>query len=259
MGKKKTLGVIITVAVILALFTAFAVYAYAAPEDEISIPNINIEVTPAETPAETSAGLQVILLLTVLSLAPSILIMMTSFTRIIIVLSFLRNAIGIQQLPPNQVLIGLALFLTLFVMTPVIEDIGETAYKPYMENKITQQQAFDNAIKPVREFMLRQTKTKDLKLFLTLSKSEQPEELSDIKTSVVIPAFLISELTRAFQIGFFLFIPFIIIDMVVSSTLMTMGMMMLPPMMISLPFKLLLFIIVDGWDLVIKTLVSGFI
>lgn len=256
---RKLWGAVVVSLIVLITTMSFTLPALAAPEDEFNIPNISIDVKPSDNPAEASSGLQVLFLLTVLSLAPSILIMMTSFTRIIIVLSFLRNAIGVQQLPPNQVLIGLALFLTLFVMMPVIDSINENAYKPYMNEEITQQQAFTKAMEPIREFMLKQTKEKDLKLFLSLTQSELPETLDDIKTTVIIPAFLISELNRAFQIGFFLFIPFIIIDMVVSSTLMTMGMMMLPPMMISLPFKLLLFILVDGWDLVIKTLISGFI
>jgi flagellar biosynthesis protein FliP len=209
-------------------------------------------------PADRASSVQILLLLTVLSLAPSLLIMLTGFTRIIIVLSFIRNAIGIQQMPPNQVLIGLALFITFFVMTPVIAKINTDAYKPYVEGKITQQQAIDNAIVPIREFMLRQTYEKDLTLFAGMAKITTVSDVKDIPTSVVIPAFITSEIKRAFEIGFFIFIPFIIIDMIVSSTLMSMGMMMLPPTAISLPFKILLFVLVDGWTLTIKTLVTSF-
>lgn len=243
-----------------ALLTVFAccmIGAYATSGD-FNIPRIDIDISPSQSGSEASASLQILFLLTVLSLAPSILIMMTAFTRIIIVLSFARNAIGIQQTPPNQVLIGLALFLTLFVMSPVISDINENAYQPFIQNQITQQEAVENAMKPIREFMLRQTYQKDLNLFLSLSGSSAPENVDDIDNTVVIPAFIISELKRAFQIGFFIYIPFLIIDMIVSSTLMTMGMLMLPPMMISLPFKILLFVMVDGWGLIIKTLITGF-
>ncbi|MDD3765722.1 MAG: flagellar type III secretion system pore protein FliP [Eubacteriales bacterium] len=244
----------ITAAFVVVL--ASSVMVFAEPNDQI-LPNVNIQIGAGEG-AEPAQGIQIIFLLTILTLAPSILIMMTGFTRIVIVLSFVRNALGIQQLPPNQVLIGLALFLTFFVMTPVFSEINDVAYQPLVRNEITQQQAVENAMKPLRTFMLKQTHNKDLSLFMSLAGEAQPENVDEIKSSVIIPAFIISELKRAFQIGFFIFIPFIVIDMVVSSTLMTMGMMMLPPMMISLPFKILLFIMVDGWNLVIKTLVTGF-
>jgi flagellar biosynthetic protein FliP len=221
------------------------------------------ESTPAppaliNLPADRASSVQILLLLTILSLAPSLLIMLTGFTRIIIVLGFVRNAIGIQQLPPNQVLIGLALFLTFFVMTPVIDRINKEAYQPYVKNEITQQQALDRAMVPIREFMLRQTFNADLTMFANMAKIESVNDVSEIPNSVVIPAFITSEIKRAFEIGFFIFIPFIIIDMIVSSTLMSMGMMMLPPTAISLPFKILLFVLVDGWTLTIKTLVMGF-
>lgn len=207
---------------------------------------------------ESSESVNIVILLTILTLLPSILIMMTGFTRIIMVLSFIRNALGLQQMPPNQVLIGLSLFLTFFIMSPVIGEINETAYKPYIEESITQEQALKNAEKPLREFMLKQTYGKDLNLFLELAKEPEPETYDEIKTSIIIPAFITSELKRAFQMGLFILIPFIVIDMVVSSTLLSMGMMMLPPTMISLPFKILLFVLVDGWGLTIKTLITSF-
>ncbi len=207
---------------------------------------------------QTGTSLQLLMLMTVLSLAPAILMMMTSFTRIIIVLSFVRNALGTQQLPPNQVMVGLALFLTLFVMTPTWNQINTNAVQPYMNNQITQTQALAKAEEPLRNFMFRQTREKDLELFVGLSKMERPKTYRDVPTHVLIPAFVISELKTAFQMGFAIFIPFIVIDMIVSSTLMSIGMMMLPPMMISLPFKLLLFVLVDGWHLVVESLVTSF-
>jgi flagellar biosynthetic protein FliP len=216
-----------------------------------SIPLINL-------PADRATSVQILMLLTVLSLAPSILIMMTAFTRIIIVLSFVRNAIGIQQVPPNQVLIGLALFLTFLVMTPVINDINKDAYQPYVAGTITQQQALDNAMVPIRNFMLKQTETKDLELFAGMAKITDAADVTELPSTVIIPAFITSEIKQAFFIGFCIFLPFIIIDMIVSSTLMSMGMMMLPPTAISLPFKILLFVLVDGWTKTIQTLVLSF-
>lgn len=213
--------------------------------------NVNVNGKGVDT-------LQIIQMLTILALAPSILIMTTCFTRIIIVLSFLRNALGLQQTPPNQVLIGIALFLSLFIMSPVINDINTQAYQPYKEEKITQEQFIQKASVPLKEFMLKQTKKDDLNLFINLSKTKDTKSVSDLPITVVIPAFMTSELKRAFIIGFLIFIPFLIIDMIVSSTLMSMGMIMLPPAMISLPFKLLLFVLVDGWGLLFKTLAAGF-
>ena len=206
---------------------------------------------------ENTATLDIVLLLTILTLAPSILMMLTGFTRIIIVLSFIRNAMGMQQTPSNQVLIGLALFLTFFVMRPVITEVYETAYIPYTQEEISQDELIDTAMGPIRDFMLRQTFQSDLRFFIEMSGTEA-ETLEELPHSTVISAFITSEIKRAFQIGFFIYIPFIIIDMVVASTLMAMGMMMLPPAMISLPFKVLLFVMVDGWQLVIKTLITGF-
>lgn len=224
------------------------------------IPNVSVDVEQSSEPEQVSTSIQLLIALTVLSLAPSILIMMTSFTRIIIVLSFLRNAMGTQQMPPNQVLIGLALFLSLFVMSPVITDINQTAFEPYISEKITQQEALDRASTSIKTFMLKQFKNEnDLAFFTELDGIDasqiSPEELP---LRVVIPAFIINELTIAFKIGFLIFMPFLIIDMVVSSTLMSMGMMMLPPIMISLPFKVLLFIMVKGWNLVTEMVIGSF-
>lgn len=208
-------------------------------------------------PGDYVFSLRLLIILTILTLAPSILIMLTSFTRIIIVLSFIRNAMGMQQTPPNQVIVGLALFLTFFIMAPVATEINSTALHPYMEEEITFDAALDRAMEPVREFMFKQTRDKDLALFLNISET-QAEKLEEIPNHVLIPSFIISELKTAFQIGFVIYIPFLVIDMVVSSTLMSMGMMMLPPVIISLPFKILLFILVDGWSLIVKSLVMGF-
>jgi len=246
----------------IALFIIFMLptFVFAEPT-AVPIPKIGFSIDSSQNPKDVSSSIQILLLLTILSLAPSILIMMTSFTRIIIVLSFLRSALGTQQMPPNQVLIGLALFLTLFIMTPVGKDINEQAFKPYSEGKMSQQVALDKSSVIIKNFMYKHIYEKDLALFVSLSGGKTPvvkKNLPDIPITVVIPAFLISELKTAFQIGFLIYLPFLVIDMVVSSTLMSMGMMMLPPVMISLPFKILLFIMVDGWNLITKTLVSGF-
>ena len=202
--------------------------------------------------------LEIILMLTLISLIPSILIMATSFTRIIIVLSIFRNAIGLQQTPPNMVLISIAIFLTLFVMWPVIDEINQSAYQPYVEELITQEEALSRAEIPIREFMLRQTKTDSLNMFIEFADIEVPEELSELPMRIVIPAFMASELERAFIMGFLLYLPFLVIDIIVASTLMSMGMIMLPPVMISLPFKILLFVVLNGWDLLFMTLVNSF-
>ncbi|MDK2877488.1 MAG: flagellar biosynthesis protein FliP [Thermoanaerobacteraceae bacterium] len=228
----------------------------AAPE--IPIPSFQF-IQPAKSPAETAVTLQIILLLTVLSLAPSLLIMMTSFTRIIVVLSFVRNGLGTQQVPPNQVLIGLALFMTVFVMAPVWSNINTEALQPYMNHQIGTEEALKRAQIPLRNFMFKQTREKDLALFTHYAKLQKDiKTLDDIPTYVLIPAFIISELKTAFQMGFVVFIPFLVIDMIVSSTLMSMGMLMLPPVMISLPFKILLFVMVDGWNIVVNSLLAGF-
>lgn len=227
--------------------------AYAAPNNASSLITINAP----STSNEVASSIQIVLLLTVLTLAPSILIMMTSFTRIIVVLSFLRNALGLQQMPPNQVLIGLALFLTFFIMAPVGAQINKDSIQPYMQGKITPQEAYVKAREPLKSFMLKQTRKNDLNLFISLSKLKV-KSVNDVPLRVVIPSFIISELKTAFEIGFIIYIPFLIIDMVVASVLMSMGMFMLPPVLISLPFKLLLFILVDGWNILAKSLVIGF-
>lgn len=208
--------------------------------------------------ASLSGTLQILLIITVISLAPSILVMVTSFTRIIIVLHFLRTAIGTQSSPPNNVLIGLSLFLTLFIMSPVVAQIKTDAYDPLVAEEITQQEALERGIKPLREFMLKQTRQDDLRLFMDIAKVKPVDNLDELSLTIIIPAFIISELRAAFIIGFLIYIPFIVIDMVVSSVLMSMGMMMLPPTTISMPFKILLFILADGWSLVIGQLVNSF-
>ena len=212
---------------------------------------ININGDGAQT-------LEILMLMTTVSLLPSILIMMTSFTRIIIILSFLRNAMGVQQLPPNMVLIGISIFLTMFIMSPVIDDINQNAYTPYKSQQITQEQAIERAQIPLREFMLRQTETGTLNMYAEFAGQELSENVSEIPMKIVVPAFMTTELKRAFVIGFLLFIPFMLIDLIVASTLMSMGMMMLPPAMISLPFKILLFITIDGWNLLFSTIIKGF-
>ena len=224
----------------------------------LPVPTIQLGVEDAGEPDTLSTALQVMLLLTVLTLAPSILILMTSFSRFVIVLSFLRQAMGTQQTPPTQVLIGLALFLTFFVMSPVLSEINKKALQPYLNEEITQSKALEMAQVPIKSFMLKQTREKDLALFVNMSKEEKPETLDDVQMQSVVPAFLISELNTAFQIGFLIYIPFLILDMVVASILLSMGMMMLPPVLISLPFKLMLFVMVDGWHLTVGSLVKSF-
>jgi flagellar biosynthetic protein FliP len=216
--------------------------------------NMDINGSAVET-------VEILVLLTVISLLPSLLIMMTAFTRIIIVLSFLKNALGLQQTPPNQVLIGIALFLTLFIMSPVINEINTNAYEPYKNEEITQEEFYDKASKPIKSWMLKQTGRTELKMFVDMANDEELkniENVEELPLTVIIPSFVTSELKRAFIIGFLLFIPFLIIDMIVSSVLMSMGMMMLPPVMISMPFKILLFVVVNGWSLLFKTLVTTF-
>lgn len=234
---------------------AAAAVAYAEP---VPLPSLNIGVGAATKPGDVAVTVQIFLLLTVLSLAPGLLIMTTSFTRISVVLSFLRTAMGTQQAPSNQIILALSMFLTFFIMSPVWQQINKEAYQPWKAQQINQEQAMDRAVKPIRKFMLSQTREKDLALFVSLSKLPRPKNADEIPTLTIIPAFMISELRTAFQIGFLIYIPFIVVDMVVASVLMSMGMMMLPPVMISLPFKILLFVLVDGWGLVIGSLVKSF-
>jgi len=222
------------------------------------LPQIQIGVGGAEDPQEVAVSLQILALLTILALAPSIIIMTTAFIRIVVVLSFTRSALAMQQTPPNQIIIGLALFLTFFVMAPTWGEINEQVLQPYLAGELGPEEAFATAVEPLKEFMYRQTRSRDIRLFLQLGETVRPEEPADIPLHVLIPAFVISELKTAFQIGFMLYIPFLVIDMIVASTLMSMGMLMLPPVMISLPFKIMLFVMVDGWYLVVNSVISGF-
>jgi flagellar biosynthetic protein FliP len=225
----------------------------------ISTPFFSIGIDTDEQPGAPTVVLQIFLLMTVLSLAPAILIMVTSFTRIVIVLSLMRRALGTMQMPPNQIIIGLALFLTFFIMAPVWQKINQSALEPYLSKKISHQEALQNAVAPLREFMFKQTREKDLALFVDIAKLKRPKNTTEIPTTVLIPSFIISEAKTAFQIGLLLYVPFLIIDMVVASVLLSMGMMMLPPIMVSLPFKLMLFVLADGWYLLVGSLVKGFV
>jgi flagellar biosynthesis protein FliP len=230
----------------------------SAAQAEPMIPKLNIGLEAAKGPQDVSASLQILIILTLLSLAPAMLIMLTSFTRIVIVLAFTRSALGTQQVPPNSVLIGLALFLTFFTMAPIWTKVNQTAVQPYMQHQISFNDAVDTGAGPVRQFMFDQVREKDLGLFVNLAHLQKPNAESDVPTYVLVPAFLISELRTAFTIGFLIFVPFLIIDMLVAVTLMSMGMMMLPPILISLPFKILLFVLVDGWHLIVKSLALSF-
>lgn len=233
--------------------------------NQVQAAGINIDMSSGDGTEGSFGTIQVLLLFALIALAPSLLIMVTSFTRIVIVLSFLRNALGVQQTPPNQVIVGLALFLSLFIMAPVFSEMNEVAIQPYAEQQITQEQALEQVQVPLKEFMLKQTGVKELNLFLSISGQAEtleeinPESLTSLGIEVIVPAFITTELKKAFTMGFLLFIPFLIIDMVVSSTLMSMGMVMLPPSMIATPFKLMLFVVVDGWSLLIDALIKSFI
>ncbi|MDA8138536.1 MAG: flagellar type III secretion system pore protein FliP [Desulfobacteraceae bacterium] len=233
---------------------------WAAAADPANSNNlIRIEMAPGQSPGKVNVVMQIFLLMTILSLAPSILIMVTCFTRIAIVLSLLRQAIGSNQLPPTQIIMGLTLFLTIFVMTPVWQAVHKDALKPYLDNQLSGADALKKAETPIRQFMIKQTREKDLALLVEIAKLPRPKNIDEVPTTVLIPAFMISELKTAFQIGFMLYIPFLIIDMVVASVLLSMGMMMLPPVMISLPFKLMIFVLTDGWYLIIGSLVKSFV
>ncbi|MGM0443361.1 MAG: flagellar type III secretion system pore protein FliP [Fibrobacterota bacterium] len=239
--------------VMLCVFVLIA-GAAAAP----NIPSLTVSMTDTDNPQEVARVMQVVFLITILSIAPSILIMMTSFVRLIIVFSFIRRALGINTMPPNQILITLALFLTFFIMSPVFTEINDQALQPYLNEEISWEQGLETAGAPLREFMLNQVHESDVALFLKVSDAPTPQTPQDISFTVLIPAFMISELKTAFTIGFMIFIPFVVLDMIVASVLLSMGMMMLPPVMISLPFKIVLFVLVDGWNLIIKELVLSF-
>lgn len=248
------------IAILVLMFAVIFLAAsktYAAPET-FPIPKIDISVDKASTPQQYVGNIKLLIMLTILTLLPSFVMMMTSFVRIIMVFGFLRSAMGTQQSPPNQVLVGLALFLTVFIMSPVYSKMNSTAIQPYIQDKITQEQAIEEGAKPLREFMLKQTRQKDFKLFIDTAKVDYKVTKDNAPLYVVVPAYIISELKTAFQIGFLIYIPFMIIDLVVASVLMSMGMFMLPPVMISLPFKLLLFVMVDGWYLLVKSLIMSF-
>ena len=262
----KIIHVIIT-ALFISLFVIH-VQSYAgavlnpprAPEisPNILLPSITLGVNQADSPRDVALTLQVLALMTVLSLVPAILLMVTSFTRIIIVLGFVQRAIGLQQSPPQQVVAGLALFLTMFTMYPTWNRVYANGIEPYMSGRINAQQAWENSIAPVREFMFRYTRQEELSLIVSMSGSERPANQSEVSTRILIPAFMLSELKTAFQMGVVIYIPFLVVDMVVSSVLLAMGMMMLPPMMISLPFKILLFVMADGWNLVVMSVLKSF-
>jgi len=223
-----------------------------------TLPKISVDIGEVSDGSELSTTLQIVILLTVLTIAPSILIMVTSFIRLAVVLSFLRQAMGSQQMPPNQLLMGLAMILTFFIMSPVINKSYQEGIKPYMEKQISGEEAFEKSVQPFRKFMLSQTREQDLSLFVNIAGLDKPENADDVPLHVLIPGFVISELRTSFQIAFVIFIPFLVIDMVVASVLLSMGMMMLPPIIVSLPFKILLFVLVDGWYLLIKSLIESF-
>lgn len=248
--------IIFTVFIAAILFMSAKVCA--APDTALPIPDISISLDNSSSPQQSVDNVKLLVMLTVLTLLPSFIMMLTSFIRLVVVFGFLRTALGTQQSPPNQVIIGLALFMTIFIMQPVYKELDKTAIQPYLNNQITQTQFVENGAKPLREFMLKQTRQKDLKLFVDAANLDYTVTKDNAPLHVVVPAFIISELKTAFQIGFLLYIPFLIIDLVVASVLMSMGMFMIPPVMISLPFKLLLFVMVDGWYLLVKSLILSF-
>jgi len=250
MGKAKYLLPLVLLALLISVQQAHS-------QVSISLPRIEIG-DKGTGDVNLSTGIQVLFLLTALSLAPAVLLLMTSFTRIVIVLSLVRTAIAMHQTPPTQVIIGIALFLTLFVMTPTWQSMNSEAIEPYMAGEMNYQVAIQKGVGPIRDFMFKQVREKDLMLMIQMARMEKPNNETDVPTHVLVPAFIVSELNTAFRMGFMLFLPFIVIDMVIASILMSMGMMMLPPVMISLPFKILLFVMADGWSLVVKSLVSSF-
>ncbi|NQT20820.1 MAG: flagellar type III secretion system pore protein FliP [Planctomycetes bacterium] len=261
---RKYFGRPILSTVLLGVFFAVTPVRTAAAEEKggglLDFPiKVSVSAEESDGPRETAATIKILLFFTVLSLLPALMLTMTSFTRIIIVLSFVRRALSLQNLPPNQLLIGISLFMTMFIMAPVFHDINEKAIEPYLNEEITQKEAFDSAMGCLRGFMLKQTREKDLALFVSMAGMEAPATPEDVPTYVLVPSFATSELKTAFQMGFVIFLPFLVIDMVVSSVLTSMGMFMLPPVIISVPFKILLFVLVDGWNLVIRSLAAGFL
>ncbi|MCP4724344.1 MAG: flagellar type III secretion system pore protein FliP [bacterium] len=251
---------IIKILVLGIVLTAFA-YGTAMAQSQAgpaTLPTVSFGIDQAQEPGDVAITLQILALMTILSLAPAILILTTSFTRIIIIFHFIRQALGTQQMPSNQILIGLALFLTFFIMTPIWKEVNDKALQPYLAEEISDKDAYKEAVQPLRKFMLNLTREKDLALFMRFADEQKPETAQEIPIQVIVPAFIVSELRIAFQIGFLLYVPFLMIDMVVASVLMSMGMLMLPPIMISLPFKVLLFVLVDGWHIVVNSIVNSF-
>ncbi|UCD17096.1 MAG: flagellar type III secretion system pore protein FliP [Candidatus Zixiibacteriota bacterium] len=244
--------------IIPAICALIVILLFATAGQAQSIPKVSVEVGESETPGDLSVTLQIILLMTVLTLAPSIILMVTSFIRLTVVLGFLRQAMGTQQLPPNQLILSLALILTFFIISPVANKAYNEGLKPYLAEEISKEEAYEKGLTPFKEFMLAQTREKDLGLFVNISGMERPNSSDDIPLHVLIPGFVLSELRTGFQIAFLVFVPFLIIDMIVASVLMSMGMMMLPPIIVALPFKILLFVLVDGWYLLVKSLVESF-
>jgi flagellar biosynthetic protein FliP len=245
---------LMAVILLLLVFAANPTEAFA----QQPVPKISVNIDSAKNPRDVAVTLEILLLMTVLTLAPAILVLTTSFTRIIVIFHFLRQAVGLQQMPPNQVLIGLALFLTVFIMNPVISDVYQGAVKPYLAEEISFDDAIDKASTPMRDFMLKNTREKDLSLLVSIGMQAKPENATEVATHLLVPAFVISELRIAFQIGFLIYIPFLVIDVVVASVLMSMGMLMLPPIMISLPFKVMLFVLIDGWYLIVGSVIRSF-
>lgn len=256
--KKNTKIIVCSMIFIICVSILCSQKVYAKPNTNVPMPKINLSVDGANSPKDYVNNIKLLIMFTILTLLPSFVIMMTSFVRIIVVFSFLKNALGAQQSIPSQVLIGLALFLTIFIMTPTVSKINQDSINPYLSGKITQQEAIQKGSRPLKDFMLKQTRKKDLELFKETANIDKNIKLKNMPLRAIIPAFMISELKRAFEIGFLLYIPFLIIDLVVASILMSMGMFMLPPVMISLPFKILLFVMVDGWYLVVKSLILSF-
>ena len=251
---------IIIFALAIIFFANSGVFAQDQGSGSLFTPpkSVTLEFDQDLEPGNVAVSLQILGLMTILSLAPAILVLMTSFTRIVIIFHFVRQALGTQQMPSNQILVGLALFLTFFIMTPVWQQVNDTALQPYLNEEITDKEAYSLAIRPVKHFMLNLTREKDISLFMYFADQEKPETADDIPLHVLVPSFVVSELRIAFQIGFLLYVPFLMIDMVVASVLMSMGMLMLPPIMISLPFKVLLFVLVDGWYLIVNSIVQSF-
>ncbi|BHH83382.1 flagellar type III secretion system pore protein FliP [Desulforhopalus sp. 52FAK] len=246
------------VKIALFLFVFCTLFYWSSTSEAVGLPTVTFGVEDAENPQQVSSALQVLFVLTILSVSPAILLMTTCFTRIVIVLGFVRQAMGTQNMPPTQVILGLSLFLSFFIMSPTLNTINEEALQPYINEQIDQSEALTKAIKPMRDFMFSQVREGELSLLTEITLADEPETQEEVPTMTLIPAFMLSELKRAFQMGFMIYIPFLVIDMIVASILMSMGMMMLPPVIISMPFKLLLFVLVDGWSLVVGSLVKSF-